>query len=221
MAVELAARLRAETHALHKQVESSTFMAELLGGRLTRSAYALMLRNLEPIYFELEAGFLRHAAHPGVRPLFQAPLFRLRALHQDLETLHGDSWRDEVKLLDGSIAYVARLRHLTEFQPELLAAHAYVRYLGDLSGGQMLSGIVARSLGLSANDGPNWGTDFYNFGDADTVLGLAQAFRSGLAMLTADGIAAEARLAFEMHFQLFEDLSNCCGLRSAAVTPFD
>jgi heme oxygenase (biliverdin-producing, ferredoxin) len=221
MVVALAARLREETRALHTQVERSPFVAELLGGRLTKPAYALMLRNLEPIYFELEAGLLRHAANASIRPLFHPPLFRLRALHCDLERLHGQRWRDELKLLNGTTAYAARLRYLTECKPELLAAHAYVRYLGDLSGGQRLAGIVARSLGLPVNSGDNWGTDFYNFGGPDEVLRLSQAFRSGLAMLSADGVVAEARLAFEMHGQLFEELANFCDLPATAVKAFD
>ena len=217
MAVELAARLRAETHTLHGQVERSAFMAELLGGRLGKPAYALMLRNLEPIYLQLEAGLLRHAANAHIRPVFQPALFRLQALHRDLDTLHGESWGEELELVNGCTAYVARLRQLIEFEPELLAAHAYVRYLGDLSGGQVLGQIVARSLGLRGNEGGNWGTDFYDFGGADEVLRLSQAFRSGLAALTAEGIVAEARLAFEMHGRLFEDLANCCGLPKAPV----
>lgn len=218
MAVELAARLRAETHALHRQVECSIFVAELLGGRLDKAAYSLMLRNLEPIYFELEAGLLRHAASAHIRPVFHPPLFRLQALHRDLERLHGESWGDELELVNGCAAYVARLRHLIEFEPELLAAHAYVRYLGDLSGGQMLGQIVARSLGLRGNEGGNRGTDFYDFGGTDEVLRLSQVFRSGLAALTAEGIVEEARLAFEMHSRLFEDLAKCCGLPTAPVT---
>ena len=193
-------------------------MAELLGGRLTTPAYTLMLRNLEPIYFELETGFLRHAANPSIGPLFDPLLFRLGALHRDLVALHGDSWCEELEFLDSSMAYAARLRFLTEFQPELLAAHAYVRYLGDLSGGQMLAAIVVRSLGLPKNDTTTPCTDFYNFGGRDKVSELAQAFRSGLATLTGDGIVAEAQLAFKMHGQLFDDLAKRCGLHAAAVT---
>ena len=89
MADGLAARLRAETHAFHRQIVRSACMAELLGGRLAKPSHAFTLRNLVTIYFELEAGILRHAANPGVQPLFYPPLFRLRALHQDLANLCG------------------------------------------------------------------------------------------------------------------------------------
>ena len=193
-------------------------MAAFLGGKLTQRGYTLLLRNLEPIYRELEAALGCHATHPGIEPLIHPRMFRLPALHRDLETLHGSCWRDELEFLDSSTAYATRLRHLADFQPELLAAHAYVRYLGDLSGGQMLAGIVARSLTLPNLDGTYTGTDFYDFGGTDEVSKLTAAFRSGLDTLPADGIVAEARLAFELHGQLFDDLANCCGLRAAIVT---
>ena len=119
--------------------------------------------------------------------------------------------------MNGSIAYVTRLRHLTELKPQLLAAHAYVRYLGDLSGGQILTGIVARSLGLPLDAGDNSGTDFYNFGGPDEVRLLSNDFRTGLAMLTADGIVAEGKLAFEMHGQLFDELADLCGMPALKI----
>lgn len=50
--------------------------------------------------------------------------------------------------------YVTRLTALIHKEPLLLLAHAYVRYLGDLSGGQMLLGVeFADSMGLIAKLG--------------------------------------------------------------------
>ena len=42
------------------------------------------------------------------------------------------------RLLD----YVNRINQISEEKPELLVAHAYTRYLGDLSGGQILKKIA-------------------------------------------------------------------------------
>jgi heme oxygenase (biliverdin-producing, ferredoxin) len=218
MVVGLAAHLRAETRTLHTWVERSAFVSALLAGRLDRYSYALMLRNLEPIYFELEAALVRHATHAAVRPWFAPPLFRVQALHRDLEKLQGELWRDELELLRGCAAYVVRLRYLKEFEPELLVAHAYVRYLGDLSGGQRLAGIVLRSLDFPVRESTNCGVDFYDFGPPDQVLKLSRDFRIALDTLTGDGVPAEAKLAFEMHGQLFEELASRCGLPGAAVT---
>ena len=94
-------------------------------------------------------------------------------------------------------------------QPDLLVAHAYVRYLGDLSGGQMLARIVRESLALGS--GP--GVAFYDFGHPEEVARLKQAFRDGLDAVPADeatmnAIVAEARLAFESHRRLFDELAD-------------
>lgn len=43
--------------------------------------------------------------------------------------------------------------------PPLLLAHAYVRYLGDLSGGQIIGGRIKRAYGLKGKEG----TAFYDF----------------------------------------------------------
>jgi heme oxygenase (biliverdin-producing, ferredoxin) len=51
-------------------------------------------------------------------------------------------------------AYRDRVAELAGRAPLLLAAHAYVRYLGDLSGGRMLGRAMRRSLGVSRVRGP-------------------------------------------------------------------
>ena len=70
-------------------------------------------------------------------------------------------------------------RRLAESQPELLAAHSYVRYLGDLSGGQILARIVRESMAFR----PGQGTAFYAFGDAAATADLRKAYRAGLVAL--------------------------------------
>ena len=89
----------------------------------------------------------------------------------------------------------------------MFAAHAYVRYLGDLSGGQMLARIVANSLCLA----PNQGVSFYDFGSTENVKRLAQEFRAGLDLLadeeSAQTVVDEACAAFARHRDLFEQLA--------------
>ena len=49
---------------------------------------------------------------------------------------------------------------LSRDEPALLVSHAYVRYLGDLNGGQVLQRVVTGNAGL----GSGIGTRFYEFG---------------------------------------------------------
>jgi heme oxygenase len=203
----LAGRLRAETQNLHTQVERSPFMAALIKGRLGLQPYCLLLRNLYPIYAELEAGLAAHARLAALAPLVLPRLFRTQAIAHDLQTLWGSTWDTALPVLAPAGRYQDRLRDLSLNQPALLGAHAYVRYLGDLSGGQLLSGIVSRSLQLPSAHG----LSFYDFGGSAQVASLASAFRAGLDEAGTDAEVAqalvhEAKKSFALHGELFEAL---------------
>lgn len=207
MSVPLAARLRAATKDLHHAVERAGVMRSLLRGQLPRPGYLALLRNLHPIYQALEAGLQRHADHPQLQPLQLPALARVHSLGQDLQALHGPDWARALPVLPAARDYAEHLRQLDEQRPALLAAHAYVRYLGDLSGGQMLLRIVAQGLHLP----PGEGVAFYDFGPAERVAGLAQGLRQGLDLIArheaeAVTLVDEACAAFERHRQLFEQL---------------
>jgi heme oxygenase len=206
----LAQRLKTETRALHTSAERSAFMGELIRGRMRRDAYSALLRNLQPIYAALEPALDRQANHPGIAPIHLPALWRTKALEADLVSLHGEGWQDDIALQPVTPRYVARLH---EGGPETLLAHAYVRYLGDLSGGQMLRSIVARSMQLEGGAG----TAFYDFGDAAQTLALTETFRRGLQEVVldeagVDAVVEEAKVAFGLHQTLFESLAIAAGL---------
>lgn len=205
----LAERLRAGTQGLHREVERAGIMPALLRGQLDRPRYCALLRSLHAVYAALEPALLRHADRADLAPVCVPVLFRQQALAEDLTALHSPKWSEAWPLQPAAIDYVARLHTLADTRPELLAAHAYVRYLGDLSGGQMLRRIVAQSFGL--RDG--LGTRFYDFGDAAQVAAHLQVFRAGLAAIEGsesqqDALVAEARSAFERHRALFVELAG-------------
>lgn len=209
MTVPLAARLRAATKDLHHAVERAGVMRSLLRGQLPRGGYVALLRNLHAIYAELEPALARQAGHPQLQAVHQPLLARAPSLAQDLSALHGPAWALELPLQPAAEAYAAHLAQLAGSRPGLLAAHAYVRYLGDLSGGQMLAGIVSRAFQLP----PAQGVAFYDFGPPEQVAGLARALRQGLDRIArddaeADALVDEACAAFERHRQLFEQLDR-------------
>ena len=222
-------RLRSETRALHTAAERSRFMNTLLRGRMQRPAYCALLRNLQAIYAALEPALAAHAAHAAIAPLLSPAawqvLWRGAALVADLQQLHGADWAEAIALQPATVRYVERLHELDATQPELLLAHAYVRYLGDLSGGQTLGRIVSASVvaNTSAHMTATAGTAFYDFGDAAQTLALTQEFRAGLGAVvvdaaTADALVDEARRAFELHSALFDELALACGLGEAVST---
>ena len=123
-------------------------MAQLLQQRLSRTGYCALLRNLHAIYAALEASLTRRGDDPIVATLHAQPLAREAALARDLEALHGAGWHDELTLAPATLAYVRRLALLGADESAVLVAHAHVRYLGDLHGGQVLKRLVSSSLGL-------------------------------------------------------------------------
>lgn len=204
----LAQQLRTDTRALHTEVERTGVMRLLLRGQLDRAGYCALLRNLHAIYAALEPSLQRHAGHPAVAPIVFEALFREAPLAEDLRDLHGPRWADAIPLRRLTEHYVARLHEIDEHSPALLVAHAYLRTLGDLSGGQMLGKIVTRSLQLE----PGHGTCFYDFGSPAAVAAHLHAFRSGLdALPLAPGdqqaIVDEACRAFRLHAELFTELA--------------
>lgn len=213
MSEPLAERLKSETRDLHRAAERSDFMAALLRGRLGRDAYVLLLRSLHEIYAALEAGLDAQERDPRLASLWHPALARRGALERDLCQLAGTGWATDLAPRPAALRHARHLQRLAREAPDLLAAHAYVRYLGDLSGGQLLASIVERSLQLPAGEA----TRFYDFGGAASAAQRAQAFREQLAALDdrgpgADALVAEASLAFGLHLDLFSELALAAGL---------
>lgn len=206
MSMGLAQRLRDGTRALHTTAERAGVMPALLRGTLPAPVFWQLQRNLLLIYQALEAGLQQHATHPLLAPLQLGPLARGALLQDDLLALAGPR-QAQLLLCPAAMAYASRLLALAAQQPPLLAAHAYVRYLGDLAGGQALSRVAQRAYALT---GPA-GTRFFDFGTPDQVAQHAAQLRQALDSLPLDwptmqALVSEAQWAFAQHVQLFEEL---------------
>lgn len=202
----LAARLRAETSLLHRQAERAGLMSQLLKGKVTPTAYCRLLRNLHALYSALETGLTRHAEHPSVAPIHLPELARTAAIESDLQALHGNGWSHDIELTPGAADYARHLQRLALEHPALLAAHSYVRHLGDLHGGQVLGRVVSSMPGMSEGRG----TSFYAF--SGDIAALIRRYRAGLDALPQDDdsiamLVAEACSGFARHITLFEALA--------------
>lgn len=205
----LAQRLRDGTQPLHRRTERAGVMPALLRGTLPALAFHCLQRNLLVIYAALEPALLAHARHPALAPLHQPGLARGALLAADLALLHGPGWAAALPVLPAAQAYADRLHHLAQAEPALLAAHAYVRYLGDLSGGQALGRVVRRAYGLVGLAG----SGFFDFGPPEHVERRVRQFRDALDTLPLDSaqalaVVAEAQWGFEQHARLFEALTG-------------
>ena len=140
----LATALKETTLAAHESAEHSHFMENLMSGSLSaRHAIALM-EQLYYVYSALEEAVDTVAADQRIAGLHDPKLNRVAALEADLAGLIGDNWRSTIAPpTPATQAYTDRLTGLADKHAgHQIAAHHYVRYLGDISGGQ----VVARKL---------------------------------------------------------------------------
>lgn len=221
----LAEALRERTRSLHAEAERSGFIREILRGRASRDGYALLLRNLLPAYRQMELGFERHQLTPGVRAVARPVVYRTRALEADLESLHGRAWSQSLPLLAAGDRYARRIAAVAKGSGSGLIAHAYVRYLGDLNGGQVLKRMLTRSLGL----GPRT-LSFHDFPEIADLQGFKtdyrQAFdRAALEIVDVGSVVDEAAIAFRLNIEVSKAILETLGWSgdngSTRVAPTD
>ena len=202
--------IRSASHEQHTEAESSTFMSDLLGGRLGVAAYARYTEQLWFVYEALESGAERLAADPVAGPFVRPELYRLAALERDLRHLRGQDWRTGLSALPATRAYAARVRECAERWPGGYVAHHYTRYLGDLSGGQIIRGRAERTWGFARKGD---GVRFYVFERIANPAAFKRSYRELLDAVRADDlekqrIVSECRRAFALNTEVFRALGE-------------
>lgn len=205
----LAARLRQETTDLHRRAERAGVMREWMGGGFELAGYTLLLRNLFEVYRALESGPLVDGVTPALTPLRIPLIARVPSLAADLRVLHGPAWETELPFLPEGRRYVERVAQVAAGSPSRLAGHAYVRYMGDMSGGQVLARLVTRAT----DPGRSGGVAFYRFASVPDLSRFRDEFREALDGLPLDGrerdgVVGEAKQAFALNITLLEAVAR-------------
>ncbi|XP_072239521.1 heme oxygenase-like [Leuresthes tenuis] len=207
---DLSEQIKKVTKENHVRAENTELMLSFQRGQVTLPQYKLLLCSLYEIYLALEEEMDRNSDHPSVAPIyFPAELARLESIEKDLEHFYGPDWREKVVVPAATKRYCHRLRQIGKENPEFLVAHAYTRYLGDLSGGQVLGRIAQKSMGLKGGEG----LSFFAFPGVSSPNLFKQLYRSRMnsVELTEEernGVLEEAVRAFELNIQVFEDLQK-------------
>ncbi|AFY89404.1 MULTISPECIES: heme oxygenase (biliverdin-producing) [Chroococcidiopsis] len=209
MSSNLATKLREGTKKAHTMAENVGFVKCFLKGVVEPTSYRKLVANLYFVYSAMEEEMERHQQHPILSKMYFKELNRQRSLEQDLKYYYGNQWREQISLSPAGEAYVQRIREVSNTAPELLISHLYTRYLGDLSGGQILKGIAQRAMNLA--DGQ--GTAFYEFAEISDEKQFKNTYRQRLDELpideaTADRIVEEANAAFGMNMKMFNELEG-------------
>jgi heme oxygenase len=209
MSSNLATKLREGTKKSHTMAENVGFVKCFLKGVVEKESYRKLVANLYFVYSAMEEEMERHQNHPILSRVYFPELNRKASLEQDLHYYYGANWREHVSPSPAAQDYVQRIRDVSNTQPELLIAQSYTRYLGDLSGGQILKGIAQRGMNLS--DGQ--GTAFYEFEDIPDEKAFKATYRQALDELPiddamADQIVDEANAAFGRNMAMFNELEG-------------
>lgn len=183
-----------EETTLHKAVEGSSFVMRLREQSATKEEYMQYLVN---IFWGLEAleDALKKAQHDPVIQSFQfEKLYRLEALSQDIEHLKAKLCppSDQVRQFD----HPGYFRKLSRTNPHLLIAHAAVRYLAILFGGQF------RAKRLETLWDGNAPTNLYTFSEDVHILRTdflekIDAFGKGLKPKQYEEFLHEIQTAWE------------------------
>lgn len=194
--------LREQTKQLHAVAERTGIVAEILHRRGSLFGYALLLRNLLPVYRTMEQGLAAQRTSAVVGLLVRPELDRAGAIESDLHVIANLYGIDDLPLLPEASRYADVISEASKGTGIRLIAHAYARYLGDLSGGQILKKLLERSLDL-----PSEAMAFYDFPGIADIAAFKSEYRSAIdragdELGDFDVVAAEGARAFELNIDL-------------------
>jgi len=209
MTNNLATQLREGTSKSHSMAENVSFVKSFLGGVIDKESYRKLVSNLYFVYSAMEEEMEKNKENIYIKPIYFAELNRRKNLELDLEHYYGPNWKSLIRISEATASYVERIKTISLERPELLVAHAYTRYLGDLSGGQLLKKIAQRAMNLS--DGK--GLAFYEFDQVADEQEFKQNYKKALDSLPLDSnlseiIVAEANVSFTMNMKMFQELET-------------
>jgi len=199
--------LRERTWSSHGDSEGADFMTDLMSGRGTREDYIALVAQHFFIYAALEAAADVMAGNAVAAPFISPHLTRLPAIEADLEFLLGADWREAITPLPTTQRYVERIDRVAAVWPGGFIAHHYTRYLGDLSGGQVIRTLMQRQFGFETN-----GVGFYLFDEIASPKRFKETYRDQLDAVDWDAeerdrVIDEVLIACRFNTDLFVDLA--------------
>lgn len=200
-------QIKARTDAAHAQAENAPFISTLMGGGLNPVAYRDYLAAFLPIYSLMEA-LLKARSESALLSYFNhRALDRSTHIENDiahLETTLSSTFDGES--LPSVQSYLARLSN--EVSDARLLAHHYIRYLGDLSGGQAISKLVSRHYAIAPE-----ALTFYDFTNIGDTVFYKKRYRDllNLAPLNTeekDEFLDEVTHLYRLSTEIFIDLGK-------------
>lgn len=209
MSLNLAQKLREGTTKSHSMAENVSFVKSFLGGVVDKRSYRKLVANLFFIYSAIEEELERNKDHKVVKYIYFPQLYRKNSLVEDLTYYYGHNWSECIESSAATKIYIERIHQIGYNNPELLIAHSYTRYIGDLSGGQILKNIAKNAMQLPNNSG----TAFYDFNMIEDEKIFKDQYRNSLNniplnSLEIEQIISEANIAFNLNMKIFQELNS-------------
>jgi heme oxygenase len=174
------ATLKEQTYEKHKEAEAQPFIKEIFQKKVSKHKYAEYLYQLYLIYHAME-----NIAGPKLGAYEGIPgLYRSKAIFEDFQELAVPDKTYTIK--ESTLKYIQYIMDITEHND--LLAHMYVRYLGDLNGGQIFAKLI-----------PGSGTMF----QFENKEELTNNFRAKLN----DNMGLEACVAFDFNIAIVKEFN--------------
>ena len=208
MVEDFASQIKLGTKKSHSMAENTSFVTSFLRGVVSEESYRTLVSNLYFVYTALEDVAEHLKDNDQVSPILFDELKRHRSLADDLDYFYGEGWHETIYPSDATKVYIERIREVARQEPHLFIGHHYTRYMGDLSGGQILKGIAKKSLKIGDE-----AFNFYEFKDIPNPVAFKNNYRGTLNCLPltqteVDGIITEANNAFRLNMYMFEELAG-------------
>ena len=210
MTTQFSKEIKEGTKKSHSAAENTKFVASFLKGVLDPEEYRKLITNFWYVYETMEER-LQETNDPFVNEIkkWNVLLFRTAFIQRDLRYYYGPMWRENQIPTEACNKYCHRINEIAEKDPYLLIAHHYTRYIGDLSGGQILKGIAKKAL----NPPEGEGLHFYDFPMIEDDKAFKTEYRSTLDNLDLsreqkDALVEESNYAFKLNMDMFNEMKG-------------
>ena len=208
MVEQFSKQIKEGTKKSQSAAENTKFVAGFLRGVLDKEQYRQLLTNFYYVYDTMEQR-IRESTDNLVSMISYPELERVNSLERDLRYYYGPMWRDKQIPSEACNKYCYRINEIAEKDPYLLIAHHYTRYIGDLSGGQILKGIASKALDNPVGEGLH----FYDFPEIEDAKAWKDGYRLCLDNMDLNeqqknAIITEANYAFRLNMYIFDEIQG-------------
>jgi len=200
-------KLNTQIANCHRETEGMAFVKDLLSCKATPLQVGFLIKALAPIYQLIDFEAPGISIDLGALSIPWQSLSRSPAVERDLNSL--TKAITEIPTSSSAAIWLEQLKTMKYCAPHRFMAHVYIRYGGDLSGGQLLgrqANLILQCNGIKP-------LEFWSFDQP--ISDLQNDLRIGFEELELsprheNELLKEAKMAFLANQLLFEELANLC-----------